>query len=335
MRKTKSLLTGVCIFLGLVTILVSRACREAEPTSTAIKKPSLKAAPVMPSPTASSPPQVPAALEAKMNLLYLTPITFYGRVIDQNGAPVDGAKVEFSANTVPFGDGEKFGTISDSAGNFQVTGKHGRSLFVGVSKVGYYRLPENKGKPGSSGAFAYGSDLGYGVHSPTKASPVIFVLRKAGPVEPLVARHEIKVPLVPDGTLYPVSLRQSRGTDHRIILSCRSEAMAESGGSFDWSFEITIEDGELADRTDDFAFEAPTSDYRAADSVTMNKSLPPEKWKDRVTKSYFIRFRDGTVARANLDVHAGAKPHVWLDSYFNPKPGSRNLEVGPPAMLTQ
>jgi len=265
-----------------------------------------------------------------MNLLYLTPITFYGLVIDQNGTPVDGAKVEFSANTVPFGNGEKFGTISDGAGNFQITGKHGRSLFVSVSKDGYYKLPEIKGKPGSSGAFAYGSDLGYGVHSPSKTSPVVFMLRKVGPVEPLVARHEIKVPLVPDGTVYPVSLRQSRGTDHRILLSCRSEAMPESGGSFDWSFEIKVEDGELSDRTDDFAFESPTTGYRASDSIAMSKGLPPDKWKDRVSKSYFIRFNDGTAARATVDFHAGAKPHVWLDSYLNPKPGSRNLEAGPP-----
>jgi hypothetical protein len=328
----KSLLAGAILILCLAGILVSRGCRDAEVSSTAITKQPSKSAPVLPSPTAGAPPQIPAALEAKMNLLYLTPIAFYGRVVDQNGVPVEGAKIEFSANTVPFGDGEKFGTISDGAGNFQVTGKHGRSLFVGVSKNGYYRLPETTGKPGSSGAFAYGSDLGYGVHSPSKASPVIFVLRKAGPVEPLVARHEIKVPLVPDGTVYPVSLRQSRGTDHRILLSCHSEAMPESGGAFDWSFDVKVEDGELADRTDDFAFEAPTSGYRAEDSVAMSRGLPPEKWKDRVSKSYFIRFNDGTAARATVDFHAGAKPHVWLDSYLNPKPGSRNLEAGPPRL---
>ncbi|MCW0217111.1 MAG: carboxypeptidase-like regulatory domain-containing protein, partial [Prosthecobacter sp.] len=245
-------------------------------------------------PTANISPDIPDDLKVKMNLLYLTPISFYGRVMDQNGAPVDGAKVEFSANTVPFGDGEKFSTTTDGSGNFEITGKHGRSLYVGVSKSGYYRVPEMKGAASSSGFFAYGSDLGDGVHTPSKKSPVIFILRKAGTLEPLVARRGIKVPLMPDGTEYAVSLQQSQGTNHRIVLSCRSEAMPEAGGAFDWSFEVKVEDGELADRTDDFAFEVPMSGYRLADSMAMSKSLSSEKWKDRVSKSYFIRFRDGT-----------------------------------------
>ena len=331
----KSLLTVAITIVSLAAILLSRGCRETEPSSTAIKKQSPKAAPVLPSPTAGGPPQVPTALEAKMKLLYLTPITFYGRVIDQNGAPVSGATIKFSANTSPWGEGDKFTSVGDQNGYFEVTGKHGLALHVRVTKDGYYELPKSGNLLGSSGGFDFGGDYGNGVHSPSKSAPVIFMLRKAGTLEPLIARHEIRVPLAGDGTVYPVSLRQSRGVSHRILLSCRSDAMPESGGAFDWSFYVKIEDGELADRTDAFAFEAPNSDYRAADSVAMNKSLPPDKWKDRVTKSYFIRFRDGTAARANLDVHAGAKPHVWLDSFFNPKPGSRNLEAGPPAMTAQ
>ena len=263
-----------------------------------------------------------------MNLLYLTPINFYGRVIDQNGTPVGGAKIEFCANTIPFGEGEKFGATSDAMGNFAVEDRHGRSLYVSVTKSGYYRVPETRGKLGSYGSFAYGSDIGRGIHSPSKTSPVIFVLRKAGTLEPLVVRSDVRVPLAPDGTTYPVSLRQSRGGDHRILLSCRSEA--ESGGPFDWSFEVKVEDGELTERIDNFAFEAPDSGYRASDSLAMSSSLSPKKWKDRVSRDYFIRFHDGTVARAKLEVYAGAKPHVWLNSHFNPKAGSCNLEAGPP-----
>lgn len=328
----KSLLTGAIVILGLAGILVSRCSRQGKSPLAALNKQQQKSAPVSPSPSANGPPQVPAELETKMRLLYLTPISFYGRVVDQTGAAVSGANIRLSANTTPWGEGDKFATVSDGNGNFEVTGKHGLALHVRVMKDGYYQVPSSKDNLGSSGGFDFGGDYGKGVHSPSKASPVIFVLRKAGPVEPLVARHEIKVPLAPDGTVYPVSLRQSRGTDHRILLSCRSEAMPESGGSFDWSFEIKVEDGELADRTDDFAFESPTTGYRASDSIAMSKGLPPEKWKDRVSKNYFIRFNDGTAARATVDFHAGAKPHVWLDSYLNPKPGSRNLEAGPPSL---
>ena len=331
MRKT-SLLAGSIVILCLAAIFMLRGCREAKSSLNTIQRQASKLAPILSSPATNGPPQVPASLEAKMKLLYLTPIAFYGRVIDQNGVPVSGATVRFSANTSPWGEGEKFTSVTDESGLFEVTGKHGLALHVRVMKDGYYQLQTSENQRGSSGGFDFGGDYGKGVHSPSKSAPVIFMLRKAGSLEPLIGRHEIKVPLLPDGTVYPVSLRQSRGTDHRIILSCRSDVMPESGGAFDWSFEIKIEDGELADRTDDFAFEAPTSGYRAADSVAMNKSLPSERWKDRVTKSYFIRFRDGTAARATLDVHAGAKPHVWFDSYLNPKAGSRNLEAGPPSL---
>ncbi len=267
-------------------------------------------------------------------LLYFTPISFYGRVLDQNGVPVSGARVQFSVSTTPWEQPIKFNTISKSNGEFKLTGKHGLALFVGVAKDGYYQVPDSKGNRGSRHGFDYGRDYGKGIHSPSEASPVIFVLRRAGALEPLIARRGLRVPLVPDGTVYFVSLRKSRGADYRIALSCRSEWMPDSGGAFDWSFQIKVENGELVERTDGFAFEAPTSGYRPGDSIGMSKSLQQEQWKDRVIKSYFIRFYDGIAARATVEIHAGAEPHVWLDSYLNPRSGSRNLESGPPPVST-
>lgn len=281
-------------------------------------------------PHSAGPPNDPIEAQTKMNLLYLTPISFYGRVVDQNGNPVEGAKINFSANTVPWGRGEKFSTKSDGGGNFGISGIHGRSLFVRVSKEGCYQMPGTESMAGSSGDFDFGSDLGKGMHSPSKSSPVVFMLRKAGTLEPLIARKGLRVPLQPDGTVYPVSLRRSQGAENRIRLSCRSERMPESGGAFNWSYEVTFENGELIERTDEFDFEAPTNGYQQTDSGVMSKSLPGNQWKDRVVRNFFIRFQDGTYARVALEIHAGAKPFVTLDSYLNPKPGSRNLEAGPP-----
>ena len=83
--------------------------------------------------------------------------------------------------------------------------------------------------------------------------------------------------------------------------------------------------GGLLKREDAFAFEAPQEGYAASNTNDMPASLG-NQWRSFAERSYFIKFDDGTFARANLEMHAAGDHFVVWESFFNPKPGSRNLE---------
>jgi hypothetical protein len=65
-----------------------------------------------------------------------TPIHFYGKVVDENENPVEGADVELGWNNLN-GSPSKM-TKSDEVGNFSLENEQGKVLVVSVRKVGYY-----------------------------------------------------------------------------------------------------------------------------------------------------------------------------------------------------
>jgi hypothetical protein len=62
------------------------------------------------------------------------PITFYGRVIDQNGAPVPDALVNYTAMDKFDAPGTQYHGRSDANGYFALSGVSGAVLSVGVRK---------------------------------------------------------------------------------------------------------------------------------------------------------------------------------------------------------
>ena len=105
---------------------------------------------------------------APMTQLWKTPITFHGRVIDQNTNPVPDAKIHFAWTDLSPNGTSETNTQSDVNGLFALSGVTGRGLSVYVSKPGYYL---SKRSPTS---FDYGD--GY----QPDGNPVEFILRKQG-----------------------------------------------------------------------------------------------------------------------------------------------------------
>ena len=104
---------------------------------------------------------------------FATPITFYGKVIDQHGMPVPNADIKFRANDNPYGGkGSEYQRQTDSNGLFSISGIRGLTLGVEVSKTGYYGVPPAGAKPASSGVFEYG--LGSTPFNSRKDAPVVF-----------------------------------------------------------------------------------------------------------------------------------------------------------------
>jgi len=124
---------------------------------------------------------------ARLIAAYKTPIEFYGKVVDQHGAPVVGAAVML----LPFDNmGESSRTKmmlrSDEQGGFSIKGLTGLAMGVQVTKDGYMTLPDlGLEKRASSRRIEYGLDGTGGKRFKNPSKPTLFTLIKIGPLEPM------------------------------------------------------------------------------------------------------------------------------------------------------
>jgi len=135
-------------------------------------------------------------------------ILFYGRLVDQSNASVEGAVVDIQITQFNPDMDKLFGQVktvhvqTDATGMFSVEKEKGRSIYVkGVSKAGYEYLMEQN--PTTSFQFAE-----HGVQKPfvaDKNAPVVFKLRKKGPTTFLIVS--------PSGNRPPGQLFRTKGTN--------------------------------------------------------------------------------------------------------------------------
>jgi hypothetical protein len=136
-------------------------------------------------------------VEAMLN----TPITFYGKVVDQKNDPVPTARVGYSLLDKFAASGSNNQMVADQKGYFEISGVKGAVLGVNVSKEGYYQIQDI-----SNQRFAYGMGPdGYTKLPPTKNEPAVFVLQKMGVTVPLV-QFEADIRVARDGKPTQVNL---------------------------------------------------------------------------------------------------------------------------------
>jgi hypothetical protein len=140
-----------------------------------------------------------------------TRIVFYGRVVDQAGAPIPGATVSISVNSfdptsVTRKDGNHFKKhhlqrITDPAGAFSVEDERGHDLFIEkISCAGYVTIPERDWtyeRYWRNLSFRYCPTQGNYLYIPDAQKPAIFPLRTEGEprsVGPSKGGAERKVP---------------------------------------------------------------------------------------------------------------------------------------------
>ena len=283
--------------------------------------------PVKPQPTNPGEPAVtenaPGTDQRRAYLAaFLTPISFWGKVVDEKGNPVPGATVKLGANSNPnpMGGGANYERITDANGLFSLTDAHGISLSVEVSKGGYY----SDGK--SRGTAKYVLKNNTDLPIPTVDAPAIFVLRRMGETVPLirVAQRPVRVPK--NGSPVEVSLRtgQPEGPD-RLKVECWTEAQSKDAqAQYNWRCRLSVPGGGLIERTDQYGFEAPTDGYQSVQEITMSQSTA--KWKKGVDKEYFAKLPGNYYARFTFGLTTGGEHFFVIESYLNPTSGSRNLE---------
>ncbi len=257
------------------------------------------------------------------------PISFYGKVIDQNKEPVVDADITYSAADRYFASGDKYKGSSDENGLFSITGIYGMGVSVEVKKDGYYQLGEK-----SMRGFHAGSN-----EMPTQNNPAIFELRKKGLTEHLIVSGAGSS-LQRDGTPVQVDLINGRTfhvTNGDLQVQAWINDKADSPDSpearvhYDWRCKITMLGGGIQPRTGgEFDFVAPTDDYQPSAEIVMPANA--DRWQFWVKQSYFIKLANGDYGRIDCSMSAGRvyEAHAFgITAYINPTPGHTNLEYDP------
>lgn len=258
------------------------------------------------------------------------PIEFYGRVIDQDGNPVAGAKVRGAAEIVERWMDQRWDerfVTSDAGGYFHFSGLHGQRLVVSPNKEGYEYKSENS-------LFSYsGLTAEKERHRPDPKTPVVFTMWKlAGPEELTHARfRRAEVPV--DGTPTSFDLVTAKkvpaGGD-LIVKIERHPLHIQRGQRFDWKAILEVPTGGIIQHDDVYPNRAPSEGY--ASRFTIDMPGTSAEWQSSATRSFYVKARDATLyARMTLRITADYEPPptgVSLEAWVNTT-GSRNLEIDP------
>jgi len=248
------------------------------------------------------------------------PVTFYGRVVDEDAKPVSGAKVHFQWTDLSTKGTSQADTVSDEQGFFSLTGVRGKNLGVYVSKNGYY-TPRSERTAGFE--FAIPSDSNY--YQPDANNPVLFRLRKKGPGTQLV-KKSIEVALPNLGSSANVDLNSGNvaSAGQLVVQTWKPWPPKPISPHYDWKVELTIANGGFADAPEDFAFEAPETGYNPSLAVDMQASRG-NNWNVSAEKTLYFTF-DEPKKYGRLHFRTdGNSRYVFIDYVLNPS-GSRNLE---------
>lgn len=332
-RRFYFLLAGLLVLACIITFLYSlnkRGASEtikpsiAAPTPTQTQPPNSVAAatpvPVLANPDASVAKQ--ATQERKWDAVFANPVNFYGKAVDENGDPIQGASVRYSvpSNLLQIGRGTNEGPLTDANGLFSITGKTGAGITVIVSHPDFYNTDQ------SSRQFSY---FRSNDRNPSVSHPAVFVLRKKGVSEPLLKLKQVLRNVPKDGRSVQVGLAGESTGDIAFQAWTSPRAQdAANNAPFAWKVRVEVPDGGLVAYEDQFQFQAPESGYAPAIEYDMPASGIDGKWRDRLEQTYFVKLGNGNYARMRFQMIAGGNHFAVVESYYNPT-GSRNLEYDP------
>ena len=267
------------------------------------------------------PEKVRAAAEA-----FNVPISFWGKVSDQDGRPLAGVKVRYSVRkmAVPaagFPDyrPESYDLTTGGNGEFTITGKSGDSLSIdAVSKEGYQ--PSSR----EQRTFAYAQAPT--IFAPDTQRPVVFTMVKAGDAVQL-KRFTGRMGVPYDGTVVAFdSMTGRRGNGSLKISVLRGpSAGAVPERNYPWTLTMRIEGGGMMPVEQGAIYEAPEAGYESQVTYEMKTGVD---WKSGVQREYYFKTAENLYGRFSVTLslrNDEPDAFVSLSGAVNPS-GARNLE---------
>ncbi len=135
-----------------------------------------------------------AATQADPQFEWKTPIAFYGKIVDEEGKPVQGANIKCIWTDLSREGTSTAALTSDSHGRFSLTGVRGKNLGIEIKTEGYHtRRKQNQFD------FEYANIYASSFHRADPNQPVVFHLLKKNVAEPLLHRS-VFIKLSHDGS---------------------------------------------------------------------------------------------------------------------------------------
>ena len=267
-----------------------------------------------------TPQQIQEAQQKQDDALKNNPFSFYGRVLDENGQPVVGAKATIlvQGELGSTQGSTEHDVLSDADGCFKLENVHSFGVIVTVTKNGYYTLPDKH-----NGPWFWIIRKG---EMPTKDHPAIFPLKKKGLTEPLIVMRTGAATVSTDGTPLEFNLEKGHVVKGQpgtfVVQTWVDQHDPKSDQPYHWKFRLTVPGGGMQLRTDEYQFVAPTSGYQESDEVEVTPGMP--LWDDVKERDYFVKLADGKYAQVRVSLNSHGSFGI-AQGFINPS-GSPNLE---------
>lgn len=249
------------------------------------------------------------------------PITFYGRVIDEHGAGLDGVTVGYR---IQRGEAlleavkvhaDRGTVVSGDDGMFEISKRKGSSLEVGPFVKSGYRDAQRDVR-----SFGYmGSTEPY---EPDAHKPVLFVMAKEGTPRTKDLGHktlkfawnqgEIRIPL-------------GKKLGDFVLVPTRVKSQDELR-NFDWNIKVSMESAELASLGEYYLPIAPDAGYQSVFEYGARKG--DSKWHGGLQATYAFKTAEGLFGLIRFTLYPERDDFVVngsLDVHLN-ESGSRNLD---------
>jgi hypothetical protein len=221
-----------------------------------------------------------AARNSRVSDNWKTPISFYGKVVDENGRSVPEATAVFLCNDTSFTGATQYTTRSDTDGRFKIEGVRGKFLGVKVEKAGFDSSRENQ-----AGFFYAGENTNFVA---AQDAPVVFRLRKKGAMGNVIeSRGVAQVKISNESSVVNVFKSESLPPWQMNARLERESAIVENG-RYPWKLVLEIPEGgmKLADK--EFNFSAPVDGYTS--SLTLTSETPVSRdWRDGFQQEFFVK----------------------------------------------
>lgn len=247
----------------------------------------------------------------------------YGKVVDQDGQPVVGAKVRASLEReASLFDDKEYDTKTDAKGLFHFLGLHGSALDIIPEKAGYDFDPK---LPCSSRPELY---------MPDPTNPLIVTMWKLRGAEPM--KHiQIDSQVPRDGSVKRFDLFSDRQTNSgdlavKLIRNPLIIDPRDLRKPFNWSVTFEITNGGLQSITNIYPNEAPLEGYLP--TITLDFPTNIVGWQSFSKRAYYFKSQGGQVyGRMSIEVLPSGQTELApfrAEIFANPD-GSRNLEFNP------